>query len=89
MDERHESWGNLLIRELEAAFKRHGVEEAEIEAFNKLGITPLLNMDDLLRHWAIPVAGTFSYATLATCSVEMLRRALAGDSELSQKRADL
>jgi hypothetical protein len=77
----HDSWGSLFIRELQAAMERHEVQEREIEAFNQLGVTALLNMRGLMRTWAIPVAGKFSYATLAACSIETVRRALAGDFE--------
>ena len=70
----HESWGNLLISELQAAIKSDDVTEGEIEALNRRGIAPLLCMGDLMREWAVSVGGKFSYATLAACAVELIRR---------------
>lgn len=71
----HEHWGMLLHRELEAALARHDVEEDEIEAFNELGMNGLLKMETLMKSWAVPVGGKFSYATLAACAIEMVRNA--------------
>ena len=82
----HESWGNLLMRELQAALDRHQVLPQEIDAFN-LGIPPLLNMQEVVRTWAIPVAGKFSYATLAACSIELLRPAVDRGAETLRDRS--
>jgi hypothetical protein len=82
----HESWGNHFMRELQAAIDRHEVREHELEATIALGITPLLNVDKVMRTWAIPVGGKFSYATLAACAIQTVRRALAGDAEILRKQ---
>jgi hypothetical protein len=83
----HDCWGNLLQREMKAALELHGIEEREIETFNALGLAPLLNMGDLMKKWSVPVASRFSYATLAACAIETLRRSLAGDPAMLRERS--
>lgn len=72
----HESWGALFIRELQAAMTRHDVAEHEVVAFNELDVTTMVDLNrTLLGSWAVPVGGAFSYATLAACAIEAVRRA--------------
>jgi hypothetical protein len=80
----HESWGTILGREIKAAIARHKIAEREIVAFNELGIAPMLQLRELMRSWAIPVGGKFSYATLAACAVEMVRRSRIDDAEIGR-----
>jgi hypothetical protein len=55
------------------------VEEHEVVAFNRLGVAGLSGLRSLMESWAVPVAGKFSYATLAACAIEMMRRAIGED----------
>jgi HNH endonuclease len=72
----HESWGVHLMRELDAAIARHAITEREMDEYNSLGIKATLDLHrTVIRRWAVPVGGHFSYATLAACAIKMVRRA--------------
>jgi hypothetical protein len=74
----HESWGALVAREIQAALVRHAIDAKEIEAFNRLEAAPVTELIyTLMRDWAIPVGGRFSYATVAAYAIEAVRRAAA------------
>jgi hypothetical protein len=71
----HESWGALLSREVLATFKRLDVTEADIELFNDLIPETMIDFTRTVwREFGIPVAGRFTYSTLAACAVESVRR---------------
>jgi HNH endonuclease len=74
----HESWGHHFITAIKAALVQLSIEEHQIEAFNRLEPEAMMEMTaSIIRDWAIPVAGRFSYATMAACAVEGVRRASA------------
>jgi 5-methylcytosine-specific restriction endonuclease McrA len=74
----HESWGAIVAGEIQAALVRHAVDAKHIEAFNRLdaeAVSELLRT--LMRDWAIPVGGRFSYTTVAAYAIEAVRRTAA------------
>jgi hypothetical protein len=79
-----ESWGSTLCRALEETLRQAAVTEAEIVQFNDLvGQDPVAfehDLGGLMRGFAVPVGQSFSIATLAACSVELVRRWTRGPS---------
>jgi hypothetical protein len=73
-----ESWGSMLFRALEGALRQAAVTETEIVRFNELVRQDPAAFEHQLggpmREFAVPVGQSFSTATLAACSVELLRR---------------
>jgi hypothetical protein len=75
----HESWGALLTREMLATSKRLGLTEADFDLFNALAPGAVIEFtSSVWREFGIPVAGGFTYATLAACAVESVRRLREG-----------
>lgn len=73
-----ESWGSALWHALEPALRQAAVTEDELDRFNvRVSQDPggfEQTMRQLMRDFAVPVGSSFSYATLAACSVELVRR---------------
>jgi hypothetical protein len=73
-----ESWGSALSHALEEAIRQAAVEEAQIVRLNdRVRQDPSKfeqAMGQLLREFAVPVGRSLSTATLAACSVELVRR---------------
>lgn len=76
--ERREPWGCALAREINEALEGAGLREANITQCNELVAADPhefeSRMNQLMRDWAVPVAGSFSTASLAACSTELIRR---------------
>jgi hypothetical protein len=73
----HPSWGVLFSEALEAALATRSISDGELDAFNRLGSGQTADAYvSLIHDWAIAVGGKFSYATLAACAVEAVRRQL-------------
>ncbi len=73
-----DSWGLTLGRAIEEALRQAAVTEAEIVRFNdRVSQDPAAfeqELGGLMRDFAVPVGQFFSMATLAACSVELVRR---------------
>jgi hypothetical protein len=73
-----ESWGSALAHALEEGFRQAGITEAQIVRFNdRVTQDPSKfeqAMGQVLTDFAVPVGRSFSTATLAACSVELVRR---------------
>jgi hypothetical protein len=74
----HESWGTHLHRETQTALRLAGVTDAMIVEFNERFLSEGLDaLGSAMSDWAVPVAGRFSYSTLAACAVEAVRRVVS------------
>jgi 5-methylcytosine-specific restriction endonuclease McrA len=74
----HESWGAMLARELRAAMQLAGLSDDMIALANERFLSDgQWILKSAMADWAVPVAGRFTYATLAACAVEMVRRSVA------------
>jgi hypothetical protein len=77
----HQAWGALLVGEIESAMRLAGITGHQIETFNERFICQGHDVfRSALAEWAIPVGGRFSYATVAACAVESIRRVSAPPS---------
>jgi 5-methylcytosine-specific restriction endonuclease McrA len=73
--ETQESWRQRLAREIGAMLARHEIGMDEVQRFNQLDAAALRDLTaSIMRHWTIAVAGRFSYASLAACAIEMVKR---------------
>jgi HNH endonuclease len=72
-----ESWGSALCQALERALQHAAVTEAQIVRFNNCVRQNASEFErslaKLLQEFAVPVGRSFSTATLAACSVELVR----------------
>jgi hypothetical protein len=71
-------WGATLRDALTDALRQAAITEAQIVGFNaRVHEDPgeyVRSMRQLVAEFAVPVGGSFSAATLAACSVELVRR---------------
>lgn len=80
-----ESWGSTFSRALEETVRQAAVTEGEIVQFNELvrqdPVAFEHDLGGLMREFAVPVGQAFSAATLAACSVELVRRWTRGNGQ--------